>query len=142
MLGGVLVVQNDPYRSDNTISGTLTARGGVVICPSMINTLVRPEDSTAVVFVRNVPPGWDDADHDDLVVCGSEASFSGTEITLNAPLTIPAGATLRIPMGWTLKLNGNTLTIEPGGEVVCSINTGSAIAGAPEIRPGNGAITD
>ncbi|MDR1784884.1 MAG: InlB B-repeat-containing protein, partial [Spirochaetaceae bacterium] len=25
MLGGVLVVQNDPYRSDNTISGTLTA---------------------------------------------------------------------------------------------------------------------
>jgi hypothetical protein len=139
----VLIARNDDGYGNNDITGTLTAMGGVVICPHSINTLVYPEDSTAVVFTGAVPSGWNDTDHGDLVVCGSEVSFSGSTITLNAPLTIPAGATLRIPADWTLKLNGNILTIEPGGKVVCSTNTAVFIAGgSPEIRPGNGAITD
>ncbi|MDR1784885.1 MAG: InlB B-repeat-containing protein [Spirochaetaceae bacterium] len=145
MLGGVLITQNDGYFGlTNTIGGTLTAMGGVVISPHSINSLVYPADSTAVVFTGAVPSGWDDTDHTDLVVCGSEASFSGSTITLNADLTIPGGVTLRIPAGWTLKLNGNVLTIEPGGEVVCSTNTAVFIAGLENLseQPGNGTVTD
>ncbi|MDR1785666.1 MAG: hypothetical protein LBR23_04290 [Spirochaetaceae bacterium] len=144
VLGGVLVARNDDFYGDIAISGTLTAMGGVVICPHVINTHVRPEGSTAVVFTGAVSSGWDDTDHTDLVVCGSEASFSGNTITLNAPLTIPSGVTLRIPADWTLKLNGNVLTIEPGGEVVCSTNTAVFIAGLENLseQPGNGTVTD
>jgi uncharacterized repeat protein (TIGR02543 family) len=109
MLGGVLIAQNDPYLNDNTISGTLTARGGVVICPSAINTLVRPADSTAVVFVNNVPSGWYQTNHSDLVVCDTELSFGDNTITLNERLRIPAGVTLRIPAGWTLVTGGHLI---------------------------------
>ncbi|MDR1785620.1 MAG: InlB B-repeat-containing protein, partial [Spirochaetaceae bacterium] len=152
VLGGVVIGKHDNYYGsicsfNYGISGTITAKGGVTIAPHGMSGLVRPEGSTAVVFVSNVPSGWDDTDHGDLVVCGSEVSInsggaaSGV-ITLNAGLTIPAGVTLRIPYGWTLKLNGHTLTIEPGGTVLCSELTGGSVAGDLTGHLDSGVITD
>ncbi|MDR1785715.1 MAG: InlB B-repeat-containing protein [Spirochaetaceae bacterium] len=149
MLGGVLVAQNDHYYAinggRNDIDGTLTARGGVVIAPHAIESLVYPKDSTAVVFVGNVPAGFSEDDHSDLVVCGGEWTFDAetSAIILNAPLTIHPGVTLRIPDGWTLKLNNQTLSIASSGTVICSSNTASSIAGGSvTIQADNGTITD
>ncbi|MDR1786796.1 MAG: InlB B-repeat-containing protein, partial [Spirochaetaceae bacterium] len=39
VLGGVLIARNDDYYGNTDVTGTLTAMGGVVICPHSINTL-------------------------------------------------------------------------------------------------------
>ncbi|MDR1786460.1 MAG: InlB B-repeat-containing protein [Spirochaetaceae bacterium] len=128
------------------IVGALTAQGGVTIAYT-IGALTRPAGSTAVVFVGSawnhpIPDDLSEDDHTDLAVCGSEWSIDGSAITLNAPLTIPSGVTLRVPAGWTLKLNGNVLTIEPGGAVICTTNTASTVTGSVTTQAGNGALTD
>jgi hypothetical protein len=84
-------------------------------------TFSRPGDSTAVVFSGNVPAGFDQDDHGDLVVCGAEASISGSAkaVTLNSNLSIPDGVTLRVPQGWSLTIAAErTLTIESGGALI------------------------
>ena len=57
---------------------------------------------------------------------GTPSGVTGT-ITLNADFTVPAGVTLTVPPGWTLNLNGKTLTnsgtINLGGVPIAGTGT-------------------
>ncbi|MDR1785962.1 MAG: InlB B-repeat-containing protein [Spirochaetaceae bacterium] len=119
-LGGVVIALGvNPYNSTTGLSGALTAEGGVFISYRITGGLSRPSGSKAAVFVSAAPSTAYQNDHTDLVACGSEVSIPAVDanissytnfpktITLNAPLTIPDGVTLRIPSGWTLNTGGN-----------------------------------
>jgi hypothetical protein len=132
VLGGVLIARNDDYYWSNGINGTLTAKGGVTIAPHGIGGLVYPAGSTAIVFVGAAPNASYQNNHDDLIVCGSELSISGNTITLNAPLTIPPGVTLRVPSGWTLNTGGY---LTNNGTVIKDGTVNGDIGGTGTVTP-------
>jgi hypothetical protein len=169
LLGGVVTAESG-YDNFMTVYGSaFTLKGGVFITSTHIyargannvSTFSRPADSTGIVFAGEWIHGynrdfWVDWHHNyisqalpntagDLIITGSEEVAVDAEaktITLNAPLTIPNGVTLRIPADWTLKLNNHTLTIETGGTVLCSDWPGGSVLGDLTGHSDSGAITN
>lgn len=49
---------------------------------------------------------------------GFNIDMNAKTINLYDDLTIPYGTTLKVPSGWTLKCNGNTITGSSEGNVI------------------------
>ncbi|MDR1785471.1 MAG: hypothetical protein LBR23_03275 [Spirochaetaceae bacterium] len=126
-LSGGEVIALGGIRSAMPVGGTesIKIKGGTVIAEDIGSSGLQGDFSgNAVVFVSSVPAGFSQENHADLVVCGAEASIGDATITLNAPLTIPGGVTLRVPGGWTLNTGGlltNNGTVANNGRIIGNV---------------------
>ncbi|MDR1785964.1 MAG: hypothetical protein LBR23_05810 [Spirochaetaceae bacterium] len=127
--------EGGPGPRSITISGGTVIAGGIGLGVDTVNFAESPANAVALTSaVLDSGTYADEFPVTGALLLGSAVSisFTGTvgntatagTVTLNAPLTIPEGATLRAPPGWTLVTNGYLVN---NGTVIQS--AGAAITG-------------